>query len=244
MTQRTEIYSSMDTAFLRELAENINLSFRSHAETDKDALVKLLDKKISPQRTDTVLKMYLTCYDAKYVAKVIKPKGMEEIVHAVKNLFCSSECIYEVTVGSNRCDMVLFLDDEIISVEVKSSQDKLRTVRSQIDSYAMWANRVFLAYDKKHKKSVGQFCLDNNGLGLIEFDNGTVRIVHNAVYEEKDVKVLLSLMTYNYLGKSAQKFNIVPTGRKRDIANSLAEEISKKEAIKIFKEYLRHRAFR
>jgi hypothetical protein len=37
----------MDTSFLRELAENINLSFRSHADTDKDDLVKLLEKKIS-----------------------------------------------------------------------------------------------------------------------------------------------------------------------------------------------------
>jgi hypothetical protein len=47
LTQRTEIYSCMDTSFLRELAENINLSFRSHADTDKDDLVKLLEKKIS-----------------------------------------------------------------------------------------------------------------------------------------------------------------------------------------------------
>jgi len=234
----------MDTSFLRELAENINLSFRSHAETDKDALVKLLDKKISPEKTDTIFKMYLTCFDAKTIAKVVKPKGMEEIVLAVKNLFCSSECLHEVTVGSNRCDMVLFSNNEIVGVEVKSAQDKLKTVRSQINSYATWANRVFLAYDKKHRKSVSQLGLDKNGVGLIEFDKGTVRVVNNAVYEEKDVRLLLALMGYNFLVKRTRKLKIVPKGRKQDIANRLAEKISKEEAIEVFKDYLRHRALR
>jgi len=234
----------MDTSFLRELAENINLSFRSHAETDKDTLVKLLHKKMSPEKTDTIFKMYLTCFDAKTVAKVVKPKGMEEIVLAVKNLFGSSECLYEVTVGSNRCDMVLFSDNEIVGIEVKSAQDKLKTVRSQINSYATWANRVFLAYDKKHRKSVSKFGLDKKEVGLIEFDKGSARIVNNAVYEEREVRLLLALTTYNCLIKQTRRFRIVSKGRKQDIANRLAEKISKEEAIEVFKDYLRHRALR
>jgi hypothetical protein len=234
----------MDTSFLRELAENINLSFRSHAETDRESLVRLLDKKISAEKTDTVFKMYLTCFDAKSVANAIKPKGMEEIVLAVKNLFRSSECLYEVTVGSNRCDMVLFLDDQIIAVEVKSAQDKIRTVQSQLDSYTMWANRIFLAYDTKHGKAVNQLCLKEKGIGLIEFEKGTAKVVQDATYAKKDVEYLLSLMTYNYLRRSTQKLKIASAGRKQDMAKHFVEKLTEEEATEVFREYLRTRALR
>jgi len=69
----------MNMPFLRESAENINLSFRSHADTDKETLVNLLDRKIGPEKADTVFKMYLTCFDAKEVTKVIKLRGCKKL---------------------------------------------------------------------------------------------------------------------------------------------------------------------
>jgi hypothetical protein len=77
----------MNASFLRELAENINLSFRSHSDTDKETLVKLLEKKISSEKADIIFKMYLTCFNAQEIAQAIKPKGMEEIVIAVEKFF-------------------------------------------------------------------------------------------------------------------------------------------------------------
>jgi len=245
LTQRTEIYSCMDTSFLRELAENINLSFRSHAETDKETLINLLNKKISPDNADIVFKMYLTCFNAQEVAQVIKPKGMEEIVYAVAKFFKkTTNCLYEVTVGARRCDVVLFLDDEIIAIEVKSAQDQMKSAPSQLSYYATWANKVFLAYDSKHKRIVDKLNLAEKGIGLLEFNEGTVNLMKNASFEEKSPEYILSLMTYGYLRRVSRKFNVNAEGKKKDIAKSLLSKISPTEAKDVFKDFLKTRALR
>lgn len=244
--QRTTLYSCMNTAFLRELAENINLSFRSHAETDRGTLVKLLDKKISPEKADTVFKMYLTCFNAQEVAQIIKPKGMEEIVVAVKNFFKASfsACLYEVTIGSRRCDIVFLIKDKIIAVEVKSSQDQMKSADSQLKDYATWANEVFLAYDTKHRRMVDGLGFREKGIGLLEFSNEKIRLIENASFQEKDSEYFLSLLTYAYLTKIARQFNVSAEGKKRDIAKKLSREISTNTAKTIFKDFIKTRALR
>lgn len=234
----------MNTSFLRELAENINLSFRSHTETDKETLVKLLNKKISPEKADIVFQMYLACFDAKDVAQVIGPKGMEEIVDAVKRIFNRSECLYEVNVDSRRCDVVFLSNDETIAVEVKSAQDKLKTVASQLNSYINWANKVFLAYDVKHRSAVEQLCIAEKGIGLIEFNRGIAKLRCDSTYGEKNAEYCLSLMIYDYLRQIARKFGVGLEGSKQDLARRLVEQISIKEAQAIFRDFLRLRALR
>lgn len=234
----------MNVSFLRELAENINLSFRSHTETDKETLVKLLNKKISPEKADVVFKMYLACFDAKDVAKVIGPKGMEEIVNAVKRIFNRSECLHEVTVDSRRCDIVFLSDDETIAVEVKSAQDKMKTVASQLDSYMKWANKVFLAYDVKHRSDVEQLGVAEKEIGLIEFDKGKTQLRHDASYAGKNAEYRLSLMTYDYLRRITKAFGVGLEGSKQDLARRLVEQVSSKEAQAIFRDFLRTRALR
>jgi hypothetical protein len=238
----------MEISFLRELAENINLSFRSHAETDKETLVNLLTKKISSEKADTVFKMYLTCFNAQEVAQVIKPKGMEEIVYAVEKFFkkttnCTN-CLYEVTVGARRCDVVLFLDNEITAIEVKSAQDQMKNAPLQLSYYATWANKVFLAFDSKHKRTIGKLNLAEKGIGLLEFNEGNVNLVKNASYEEKSPEYILSSMTYGYLRKVARKCNANTEGKKKDIAKSIVSKISTTEAKDVFKDFLRTRALR
>jgi hypothetical protein len=244
LTQKTPIYDSMNVVFLRELAENINLSFRSHSCSDKASLVRLLDKKISADKTETVLKMYLTCCDAKDIAQAIKPKGMDEIAAKVKRLFNTPECLYEVTVGSNRCDLVFLVEEEIVAMEIKSGQDSMKNALSQLKSYAQWANRVFLAYDIKHKPIVDQSGLSEKGIGLIEFNRGTVNIKKQAVSEEKNIETVLSLVTYDRLVKLARTNNIRSTGSKQEIALELKQHLSKKQLLEFFNNYLKSRALR
>ena len=232
----------MNSSFLRELAESINLSFRSHIETDRETLVKLLGKKISPEKADTVFRMYLACFDAKDVAEVIKPKGMEEIVDAVKKTFDGYECLYEVTVDSRRCDVVFLSSDETIAVEVKSAQDKLKTVASQLDSYKNWANKVFLAYDIRHRSVVRKLGIAERGFGLLEFKRGIAKFEYDPAYVEKNTEYCLSLTTYDYLKQIAREFRVVLGGSKQDLARRIVEQISQKEAQVIFKDFLRTRA--
>ena len=233
LVQRTTtVYSGMNTSFLRELAENINLSFRSHADTDKETLVRLLDKKISSEKSELVYKMYLTCFDAKDVAHIIKPKGMDEIVEKVKTLFKTSECLYEVTVGSNRCDLVFLSEREIIAVEVKSAQDKMKNAVDQLNSYSQWANQIFLAYDIKHRPTLAKLDLSNKKFGLIEFNHGTTTVTHESLSEEKAIDSVLTLMTYGYLGKIARDNKLSSTGRKQDIAARLVLNLRQKSVTK------------
>lgn len=236
----------MATSFLRELAENINLSFRSHADTDKDALVKLLDRKISSDKAETIFKMYLTCFNASDIAQAIRPKGMEEIVIAVQKFFRLStvDCLYEVTVGARRCDIVLFIKDDVIAVEVKSAQDQMKTATSQLDYYSTWADKVFLAYDSKHRRTVDKLCLGEKGIGLLEFDKGNLKLMQNASFQEKGADCFLSLMTYDYLRSIARASNVRVEGKKREIAERVSRTVPSLQAKAIFKNFLKKRALR
>jgi hypothetical protein len=236
----------MNETFLRELAENINLSFRSHADTDKETLVKLLNKKISPEKADTVFKMYLTCFKATEVAQAIKPKGMEEITSAVENFFklSSLDCLYEVTVGSHRCDIVLFVENDIIAVEVKSAQDQMKTAASQLKYYSTWADKVFLAYDSKHRRTIDKLGLKEKGIGLLEFNKGKLKSIQNASFQEKNADYRLSLMTYDYLRNIARAFSVGIEGKKQDMAERLSRKLSASQAKTIFKDFLKTRSLR
>lgn len=234
----------MNADFLRELAENINLSFRSHAETDKETLVRLLTKKIRSEKAETILKMYLTCFDAKDVAKAIKPKGMEEIILATEQLFRASNCLYEVTVGARRCDLVLFVDDEIIAIEAKSAQDQMKSATSQLSYYGIWANKVFLAYDSKHARTVDKLGLAEKGIGLLEFNRGNIKMTRDAIFQEKNPESYLSLMTYRHLRKVARTFNVVSEGTKQDITKRLILKLSISDPKAIFREFLKARSLR
>lgn len=235
-------YSGIDTTFLREVAEGINLSFRFYGNKNKDALLRILRKKLTIEKMDFVSKMYLMCCDAQEVVQVIKPKGMSEIVESVENFFKAQEYLHEVTVGSRRCDVVFFVGNRIIAVEVKSSLDKLSSVLAQLEDYKKWANEVYLAYDVRHKQKVKQLQLTKKGIGLLEFKNGDLYNLHNSAFQEKSKVDFLALMTYNYLRKIATTFTTDLKGGKQAIAERLSPKISLKETKELFKEFLGTRA--
>jgi len=234
----------MNTPFLRELAEEINLSFRLHSNKDKEALLKILQRKLDPEKMNLAYKLYLVGYEAKEVAHLIKPKGMYEIVGAVEKFFAPLEVLHEVTVGSRRCDLVIFSDfrNYISAVEVKSSLDKLASALEQLEYYGKWANKVYLAYDVKHKQKIERLSLVEKGFGLLEFAKGEIRCKHEASSEEKSKKELLSLMTYNYLRKIAVTFEVDLKSGKQQIAERLSKKVTQDETQGLFKEFLRTRA--
>lgn len=232
----------MELSFLRELAEGINLSFRFHGDKSKDALLKILKRKLDAEKMDIAFKMYLICYQAKDVVQIIKPKGMSEIVETAKTFFKASEYLHEVTVGSRRCDLVFFSGKDINAIEVKSSLDKLTSALDQLEYYRKWANRVYLAYDVKHRRTVRRLPFIEKGFGLLEFARGDMRAIYEASFQEKQKVDLLSLMTYNYLRKIASSFEIDLKGGKRIIAERLSQKFTLGEAKRLFQGFLRARA--
>lgn len=232
----------MDISFLRELVKGINLSFRFQGNKSKDALLKILQRKLDAEKMDIAFKMYLVCYEAEDVAQMIKPKGMSEIVETVETLFGAPEYLHEVTVGSRRCDLVFFFENDVNAVEVKSSLDKISNAPDQLEYYKKWANKVYLAYDVKHRQRVKRLSLIEKGIGLLEFTNGEINNIYDASFQEKYKADLLSLMTYNYLRKIAVTSKVDLKGGKRAIAKRLSQKITLKETKNLFKEFLRTRA--
>lgn len=235
-------YSNMELSFLRELVEGINLSFRFHGDKNKDALLKILRRKLDAEKMDVAYKMYLVCYDAKDVVQIVKPKGMFEIVESVEAFFTASEYLYEVTVGSRRCDLVFFSERSINAIEVKSSLDNIQKALDQVKDYQKWANKVYLAYDIKHDKKVRYLPFKENGVGLLQFSNGNVQLIDDAATQEHEKATLLSLMTYNHLRKIARGFKVDMKGRKQAIAKRVSKYLTEDEAIDSFQQFLRTRA--
>ncbi len=232
----------MNTLFLRELAEEINLSYRLHSDKSKDALLKILHRKLDAEKMDAAFKLYLMCYGAKDVAHIIKPKGMSEIVNTVERFFKPSEVLHEVTVGLRRCDLVFFSGDDINAIEVKSSLDKLSSAVEQLEYYASWADKTYLAYDVKHKQNVKRLSLMEKGFGLLEFMKGEIECVHEASSQEVRKDKLFLLMTYNHLRKIAIAFKVDLKGGKHQIAERVSEKVTQDEARSLFREFLRKRA--
>lgn len=240
--QKLEHYSGISTPFLRELVEEINLSFRLHSDKTKDALLKILCRKLDAEKIDTAFKLYLMCYEAKDVARIVKPKGMSEIVSAVEEFFNKSEVLHEVTVGLRRCDLVIFSGNDINAIEVKSSLDKLSSAVDQLEYYASWANKTYLAYDVKHKQNVKRLSSMEKGFGLLEFMKGEIECIQEASSQEVCKNKLFSVMTYNYLRKIAIAFKVDLKGGKHQIAESVSEKVTQDEARSLFREFLRTRA--
>jgi len=232
----------MDVSFLRELVEGINLSFRFHGDKGKDALLRILHRKLDAEKIEIAFKMYLVCYKAKDVIPVIKPKGMSEIVETVEAFFKAPEYLHEVTVGSRRCDLVFFSENNINAIEVKSSLDKISHALAQLEYYKKWANRVYLAYDAKHRQRVKRLPIVKKGIGLLEFTKGEINNIHDAPFQEKHKVDLLSLMTYSHLREIAVPFKVNLKGEKRAIAKRLSEKITLDETKNLFGDFLRARA--
>jgi hypothetical protein len=91
---------------------------------------------------------------------------------------------------------------------------------------------------------VDQSGLSEKGIGLIEFNRGTVNIKKQAVSEEKNIETVLSLVTYDRLVKLARTNNIRSTGSKQEIALELKQHLSKKQLLEFFNNYLKSRALR
>lgn len=234
--------NGFDTPLLRSLAESLNLSYRYYGDKNKDDLLKIIYRKLDPDKRKIFINMYLMCYELDDIIERIKPSGMSEIVEAVEKFFNKDEYLHEVTVGSHRCDVIFFSDMDINAIEIKSSLDKINTAFDQLNYYKKWANKVYLAYDIKHKKTICKMPFKKLGIGLLEHSKGEIIFINKSNFQYHDKINLLTYMTYNYLRKIAKKYKVNLKGGKQDISRKLSEKITDNEAKKIFKNFLRARA--
>ena len=240
MRARNELYN-LDISFLRSIAEGINLSFRYYGDKSKEDLLNIINRKLDTENRDVIFKMYLTCYEADKIIYKIKPKGMSEIVGAIEKFFKKEEYLYEVTVGARRCDVVFFSDNDIIAIEIKSSLDNVIGALDQLNYYKKWADKIYLAYDIKHIKTIEKLSIEDFGIGLLEYSNGEIKLINKPHFQNHNSIYRLSFMTYNYLRNIAKKHQVDLDDGKQAISMRLKEKISDNEAKKIFQTFLKER---
>lgn len=234
--------SRCDSNFLKELAKHINVAYRHYGHEHKSTLVKTLSRKLNSESIETVVKMYLLCFDAKEIAQKVKPSGMREIVEALTSHFGSGEYLYEVKVGSRVCDVVLLLDNETIAIEIKSALDKVSYVTEQVAYYKSWANRVYLAYDIHHRQKVEELSLCTQGIGLLEYSKNGIEEKCVATFRFLDAVDFLQFMTYRQLRYVAKRFDVTFDGKKEEIARRLSQKIIHNHAQQLFQDFLRNRS--
>jgi len=230
--------SRCDSHFLSDLAKETSLSFRNYKEKDRSSLLKTLSHRFDYETVDRIVKMYLLCLDAKDVANMVKTNGMQGIIEAIPDFFGSKEYFYEVSLGKRICDLVFIKDKEVIAIEVKSASDKVSRSIEQVDYYKLWADRVYLAFDIKHRKKVQELSLYDKGIGLLEYADGKLRTQCEAQLTIPESGVRLGFLTYKYLRVLARSLGIKPKGSKKEILKKLGENISKENAQQIFINFL------
>lgn len=239
---KVEQLSRCNIAFLRDLAEKINFSYRHYGHKSKSDLLKTLSNKLNFESVDAIVKMYLLCLDAEDVVREIKPATKEEIAKAVSVFFGSGESLRETSVGNRICDVVLLMSDEVIAIEVKSAVDRVSRAFEQVTHYKLWANKVYLAYDLKHKRKVKELALCDKGVGLLEYSEGEIKEECKALPYKPDNVTLFEFMTYQYLKKTARYFGVTVKGKKKEIAARLNKKVSREKTQKLFQHFLTSRA--
>lgn len=230
-----------DLSFLSPLAEKVNLSYRYHGAKQRGLLAERLSSKFDTDTVDTIVKMYLLCYDAEDVARAVRPDGMDDIVRAIPDLFGSGEYLYEVSLGRHICDVVLLRAKEVVAIEVKSEADNIVRAVNQLAYYKLWANRVYLAYAAKHgEKVIEVFASDE--IGLLKYEDGGLTMKRKAPLSFPDGNTLLRFATYEYLQTLTRSCGIEAKGTKKEMANRLSRSISRERTQRLFRNFLREKS--
>lgn len=242
MATKLEELSRCDSDFLLTIAKETNLSYSYYSPNNKEQIINILCNRFNYDTIQTIVDLYLLCCDAYEVADIIKPHGMDQISVKVPEYFGDGEYLYEVRIGRRICDIILLKNNNIISVEIKSGSDKISSAVEQVQNYQTWSNQTYLIYDRRHKNYIfnSPFFMEN-GVGLLEYSNGTLQNIRNSRINNLEKKTLLNLMTYNYLKKISKLYGIKNTNKKVEMICELNRIITNNKTQKFFKDYIRNR---
>lgn len=236
MVSKAKKLARCNEEFLRELAKGISLSYRSYVGKSKQDLIRLLCKKLKAEDVDKILKLYMLCLKPKEVADTVRPNDVGKITRMIRKYFSHEKALQEVKIGLIRCDLVTLDDGNVRAFEIKTARDKIMRAIEQTNYYSLWANEVYLVYDKKHKSMVKKFRLD--GIGLLETSKESITLACPPVENQINPLNLLSLLPYAYLKRVASKYGVKAFGRKTKFARRLNETMSQEDVHRAFLDYL------
>lgn len=108
-----------------------------------------------------------------------------------------------------RVDLVVFQDDKIIALEIKSENDSLRRLAGQVSDYLEYFDKVIIVSSTKHLKEVCSVIPPKVGVWEMDDTKEKIRRVRVGRLEKvKDAGVYFSMMKADELRKLARKNNI------------------------------------
>lgn len=220
-TKESEL-NQLHNRFLEEMALSLSKNQNKHIrKLTKEDYVNYFTNKFTKSQVDEVIDLYSSGVPGSRVGKMISPDSVEVIVNSLDDHF-QGEGIKEVKVGKRACDYVI--PEALIAVEIKSGRDNLSKAESQIFDYKRWADKVYLVYDKTHKKRIPS-TIKENGIGLLEFD-GQLHEKKKPQRTPSDSLDLLNAMTKIYLNEISNVHGISSSGKKIDITKRLSNQLT------------------
>lgn len=240
LTKR-ESLERVHTEFMIKLAEELNGeyfgSYRDYQNYSRDKLLDIVSNKLTVEEIENVRSGYLLCKDAAEIASDIKPTDTKEIRALVGEHF-DQQPVFEAKVDGRYCDIVL--PESLIAIEIKSARDKIDRAVDQVEDYATWADKVYLAYDQTHKESIPPELVES-GTGLLEVTDGELTEVQEASESPKGKEELLPKFTRQYLRNIAKNHDLAYSGNKDKVIKRIEPNLSEDTVREEFKEFLKQR---
>jgi len=226
----------LDSLFLKRLSLGLGLSLRTD---DHRLLVKTLSQDLTAIEGRTAFLSYLLCKDPSEVSSILL-RNRQEKLRSVSNLLGPGELLFEVSVGTRTCDLVL-IGSDIIAIENKNPTDNVRPAKHQTQDYLSWADRVYLMIDSRKRESIISLAIDNR-VGIIEVFDRELLVYKQAVSVVHDPGQLCALMTYEWILRLARLKEVSQRGTKNQIIQRLVTHLETRDFRNFFSQFLRHRA--
>ncbi len=233
----TSDLENLSLDFLGELASNLGLIYKGNP--DQRQLASVLRKQLSAVEARASFLSYLLCQHPRELSAMLIENRWNKI-RLMSSMLGPGDSLLEVAVGPRICDLVV-LSRDIVAVEIKNATDTIPRANDQTRSYLYWANKVYLAIDRKKRESVKSLTLDRR-VGILEFSEEGVLTRRDAQRIEPNTRRFLTLVTYGALVDLAKRHRISTDGPKLQLANRLEAFLSPSNIEAFVRDYLRKRA--
>jgi hypothetical protein len=236
MPNKQEELLRCDYDFLYTLTKEVNLAYRNYNYPSKSYLINLLSSKFDSKAIKEIVDLYMLCFDAEYVANMVKPDSVGKITNSIKEFFEQNQVIYEVPLGKRTCDIIIIKNNEINAIEIKSARDKIVSAIEQLKYYQLWSNKVYLVYDEVHKNNINRY--KNTDFGLLEYSHGIIREIQVPKYNSLQKEVILNFMSYSFIRKMMSYYRLKRVNGKKEMVKELNKKISNESIQNLFINYL------
>lgn len=218
MPSKAELLSLVDYEFLDSFVLSYNNKPRYHSFGSKESLVAFCSKKFNEGQVAEIFDSFKLGMSPILAANGMKELSGRELGAMFIEKFKPKDYMFEVSLGSNICDLVL-LDRKrnLVAIEIKANGDDLSRAPEQCRAYTKWADYVYIMVDEKKVQAAKSML--PRWVGLISFIGARNRLYMNAPQERArpDISFILENISKEKLEALARMYKVKVSGNKADL---------------------------